>query len=86
MGYLTVCSFILNGPGFNDHFLPKVVKVFVGITLAHNSPIGYATNWATIEVMAIVGDRIEKSIFRPEPMVVRNMPITQARIVFAGTS
>lgn len=77
---------MLNGPGFNDHLTPKVLKVLLGITLSHSFPKGYDTSWATIEVIVMVGDRIEKSIFNAEPTVVIIIPKHQLRMVFAGTS
>lgn len=43
---IKVCSFMVKGPGFSVHSLPKVVKVVLGMYFAQKLPKGYATNCA----------------------------------------
>jgi hypothetical protein len=80
------CSLRLKGLGLRDHLRPKVENVQVGIVLYQPTPSGYATSWTTMELTVSAGARKEKSELRPDAIVVRKRPITQARMVLAGKS
>jgi len=78
---MSVCSLMVNAPGFNAHSIPNVVKVRLGMYFPHKFPMGYATNWAISVDTEMEGVRIEKRMLRPDPVKANMLPNTQTRIV-----
>lgn len=73
---------MLNGPGLRWIVLPKILNSTAGIYLPQALPIGKESNWATIEVITILGRRSESSMLTPEPIVVNKKAIAHIRTVF----
>lgn len=78
---ISVCSLMVNGPGFNSHSVPSILNFQYGISLYHKLPIGYAINWAMRVDIEIDGARIENNILSPEPAIAKKVPMTHTLMV-----
>lgn len=81
---MSMCSFLLKGPGLRLWRVPKSVMPTSGSVFSHSFPSGYASSWGTLDVTLMAGWRMPKKPLMKAMAPEKRIPRTQARMVEQG--